>query len=59
MAIEFVGIPESFRTLKGSEDGGGLKLSLSLDETQHDAWSDLSRWKGKLVKWTAEVVGEA
>ena len=52
--IQFVGTPETFRTCKISEDGGGLKFTVEMSEQDHGAWEELSRLHGKPVKFTVE-----
>ena len=57
--IEFVGIVESFRKNKISEDGGGLRFVVDMPETQKEQWKALSDWNGKVVKFTVTLEAQA
>ena len=55
--MTFSAIPQSPRRLKSSEDGGGFKVTLDLDESQFDAWVELAKRAGKLLEFTAKESG--
>lgn len=52
--IEFTAIPNSARRLKVSDDGGGYRVTLDLDESQFEAWAKLAKASGALLRFAAE-----
>lgn len=54
MTIEFTAIPQSPRRLKTSEDGGGYRVTLDIDESQFEAWAKLAKVSGTLLRFSAE-----
>ena len=52
--IKFSAIPQSPRRNKVSEDGGGFRVTLDLDESQFDAWVALAKSAGKLLTFSAQ-----
>jgi hypothetical protein len=52
--IEFSAIPNSGRRLKVSEDGGGYRITLDLDEGQFAAWAKLVKVSGTPVRFSGE-----
>ena len=56
--IEFEAIPNSFRQLKISEDGGGSRITLDFVEVHYKDAYALSLLAGKRVKFTAELIHE-
>lgn len=55
--MTFKAIPQSPRRNKVSEDGGGFRVTLDLDEGQFDAWVELAKKAGKLMEFSAEESG--
>ena len=54
--IEFEAIPNSFRQLKISDDGGGSRITLDFAEVDYAKAYALSQLSGKSVRFTAELV---
>jgi len=53
--IRFTAIPNSGRRLKVSEEGGGYRITLDLDEGQFTAWAQLVKTSGTLLSFTATL----
>ena len=54
--MTFSAIPQSPRRNKVSEDGGGFRVTLDLDEGQFEAWIALAKGAGKLWQFSGGLL---